>query len=69
MTRGDIERRVAAVPMWWHSIDVGQGVSTPGHKSPALVASKLESLHLPELRNKTVLDIGAWDGYFSFAAE
>lgn len=30
---------------------------------------KLLSLHMPELTGKTVLDVGAGDGYFSFAAE
>jgi tRNA (mo5U34)-methyltransferase len=30
---------------------------------------RLLSLHLPDLAGKTVLDIGAADGYFSFAAE
>jgi tRNA (mo5U34)-methyltransferase len=30
---------------------------------------RLLSLHLPDLTGKTVLDVGASDGYFSFAAE
>jgi tRNA (mo5U34)-methyltransferase len=30
---------------------------------------QLLSLHLPDLSGKTVLDVGAGDGYFSFAAE
>ena len=30
---------------------------------------ELLSLHLPDLTGKTVLDVGARDGYFSFAAE
>jgi tRNA (mo5U34)-methyltransferase len=30
---------------------------------------EVRALRLPDLRGKTVLDIGAWDGYFSFAAE
>jgi hypothetical protein len=32
-TRAEIESRVAKVPRWWHSIDLGQGVVTPGHKT------------------------------------
>jgi tRNA (mo5U34)-methyltransferase len=64
-----IERTVAQVPFWWHSIDVGGGVVTPGGKSPELLASELERLQLPDLTGHSVLDIGAWDGYFSFAAE
>jgi 23S rRNA G2069 N7-methylase RlmK/C1962 C5-methylase RlmI len=30
---------------------------------------ELKALRLPDLRGKTVLDIGAYDGFFSFEAE
>jgi tRNA (mo5U34)-methyltransferase len=51
---------------WWHRIELPGGFVTPGpDNSPA----KLDALRLPSLRGKTVLDIGAFDGYFSFAAE
>jgi tRNA (mo5U34)-methyltransferase len=52
---------------WWHTIDLGNGIITPGiDKSPR----KLGRLHLPaDLSGKSVLDIGAWDGFFSFEAE
>jgi tRNA (mo5U34)-methyltransferase len=68
-TRGEIEARIATVPFWWHSIDVGQGITTRGHKTPTHLAAELKSLRLPDLCKKTVLDIGAWDGFYSFAAE
>ncbi len=54
---------------WWHSIDLGQGVVTPGHKSPEVLRLEVERQRWPELRDKSVLDIGAWDGFFSFEAE
>jgi len=60
---------VASVGYWWHSVDLGDGVVTPGVKTPELLAAEWESLALPPLGGKSVLDIGAWDGYFSFAAE
>jgi tRNA (mo5U34)-methyltransferase len=66
--RSALDERVAAVPMWWHSIDLGEGVVTPGRK-PVDAEAELASLQLPDLRGKTVLDIGAWDGFYSFAAE
>jgi tRNA (mo5U34)-methyltransferase len=52
---------------WWHTIDLGNGIITPGiDDSPR----KLERLRLPrDLTGKSVLDIGAWDGFFSFEAE
>src|SRR5438128_9146963 len=60
---------VAAVPEWFHSIDVGCGVVTPGRKSATQLADELDHLQLGNLTGLTVLDIGANDGYFSFAAE
>lgn len=65
----ELYRKVEALPFWWHSIDLGLGVVTPGGKSPESLEKELASLRLPELRGRSVLDIGAWDGYYSFAAE
>lgn len=64
-----LQDRVAAVPFWFHSLELGMGVVTPGFKSPRAHHRELASLQLPDLRGKSVLDIGAWDGYYSFAAE
>ena len=65
----DLNDRVAAIPFWFHSIDLGMGVITPGVKLPEQHKRELASLRLPNLKGKTVLDIGAWDGFYSFAAE
>jgi tRNA (mo5U34)-methyltransferase len=52
---------------WFQQIDLGNGIITPGAEHSA---GKLEVLGLPDdLRGWSVLDVGAWDGYFSFAAE
>jgi tRNA (mo5U34)-methyltransferase len=52
---------------WFHSIDLGHGIVTPGCDRSA---AKLKRIHLPgDLTGRTVLDIGAWDGFFSFEAE
>ncbi len=54
---------------WFHSIDLGNGLVTPGWEGPA-TKRKLGRLGLPDdLSGLTVLDIGAWDGFFSFEAE
>jgi tRNA (mo5U34)-methyltransferase len=58
-----------AVPSWWHSIDLGEGAVSRGKKSPEQHAAELRGLQLPELTGKTVLDIGAWDGFYSFHCE
>jgi len=62
-------RRVDKVGFWWHSIDLGNGVTTPGGKSREQLAHELEAIALPDLHGKTVLDIGGWDGFFAFEAE
>lgn len=65
----ELYHKIAAIPFWFHSIDLGMGVITPGIKLPQLHRQELASLRLPDLRGKSVLDIGAWDGFYSFAAE
>jgi tRNA (mo5U34)-methyltransferase len=51
---------------WYHSIDLGHGVTTKGQSVMAEMVSEAE---LPDFRGRSVLDIGAWDGYYSFLAE
>jgi tRNA (mo5U34)-methyltransferase len=58
-----------SVPFWWHSIDLGHEVVTSGWKKPEDLAAEWAALDLPDLTGRTVLDIGAWDGWFSFEAE
>src|SRR5881296_1829654 len=62
----DLKQRVDRI-RWWHTIDLGGGVITPGASDNL---KTLPKLGLPErLDGKAVLDIGAWDGFFSFEAE
>lgn len=67
----DKRRMVSEVPFWWHSIDMGDGVVSPGRRDLHGMRQKWDAMKLPDnaLQGKTVLDIGAWDGYFSFEAE
>jgi tRNA (mo5U34)-methyltransferase len=66
MDASDLKSEVAKFS-WFHRIDLGGGVVTPGiDDSPA----KLRRLALPDdLKGVRVLDIGAADGFFSFEAE
>jgi tRNA (mo5U34)-methyltransferase len=59
-------RAEAARVNWFHSIELEPGFVTPGR---ADTRAQVARLHLPDLRGKTVLDVGAWDGFFSFEAE
>jgi tRNA (mo5U34)-methyltransferase len=54
---------------WWHSIELPDGTVTPGEKTVDLEEREWSALRLPELAGRTVIDIGAWDGWFSFRAE
>jgi tRNA (mo5U34)-methyltransferase len=49
---------------WFHTIDLGHGVVTKG------VGVHWHSAEtFPDFSGRSVLDIGAWDGYYSFLAE
>ena len=62
-----LRREVAAID-WWHRIDLGHGIVTPGRGGTSEIL--LQRARFPaDLTGKTVLDIGAWDGFFSFEAE
>lgn len=49
---------------WYHTIDLGRGVVTKGDS-----AQDDARAILPDVTGRSVLDIGAWDGKYSFAAE
>lgn len=67
MTKEELRRRVDAIK-WFHVMDLGHGIVTPGWEKHT--AAKLGTIGLPDsLAGRTVLDIGAWDGFFSFEAE
>lgn len=62
----DLRRRIGEI-RWFHSIELAPGVVTPGLDD---TRGRLDLLRLPaDLSGRTVLDVGAWDGFFSFEAE
>lgn len=66
MQPDELKRKVAEIK-WFHTIDLGHGITTPGiDTSP----QKLQTIGIPtNLSGKSVLDLCAWDGFFSFEAE
>lgn len=57
---------------WFHRIKLSNGKYTPGvcHHGPDGGAWPTTRFGLPEnLTGKTLLDIGSWDGFFSFESE
>ena len=63
-------RAEAADHRWFHRIRIFDDFETPGiDKTPEKLAH-LDALGLPrDMTGKRVLDIGAWDGFFSFECE
>jgi tRNA (mo5U34)-methyltransferase len=67
LSEAAIRAMIASVPFLLHQIEVAPGIVTPGGDRSA---EKLAHLNLPsDLSGKRVLDIGAWDGFFSFECE
>jgi tRNA (mo5U34)-methyltransferase len=61
-----LRSRVQAL-RWYHTIDLGGGLVTNGVDDTPV---RLAHLDVPvSLEGRSVLDIGAWDGFFSFEAE
>jgi tRNA (mo5U34)-methyltransferase len=54
---------------WYHEIDLGDGVITPGMKHRADIDNEWELFALGDLTGRSVLDIGGIDGAYAFLAE
>jgi tRNA (mo5U34)-methyltransferase len=60
----ELEEKIKAIPYWYHKIELPGGIVTPGW-SPMNAARYA----IPDdLTGKRVLDIGAWDGYWTWEA-
>ena len=63
-TATDLQARIDAIPYWYHRIELPDGLATPGW-----APLNAPSYRVPEdLSGKRVLDIGAWDGFWTFEA-
>ena len=68
-SHANAEEVLRTCPEWFHSIELTPGIVTPGRTTIDNLEQQLQSLQLPDLAGKSVLDIGAYDGFFSFAVE
>lgn len=59
-----LAERVKAMPYWYHRIELPGGVITPGWAPLVPAAYCIPA----DLTGKRVLDVGAWDGYWTFEA-
>jgi len=64
MNKEELQAKVDAIPDWYHIIELPGGIVTPGG-SPI----DADQYGVPDdLTGKRVLDVGAWDGYWTFEA-
>src|SRR5579884_1587362 len=55
---------------WWHSFELPDGSVIEGVCELQELKNRIAQFPIPEdLRGKRVLDIGAWDGWFTFEME
>lgn len=63
-TKDELQKLVDNVPYWYHKIKLPHDITTPGW-----APLNLFKYNLPEsFEGKRVLDVGAWDGFFTFLA-
>jgi tRNA (mo5U34)-methyltransferase len=64
-----VRQEVAKIPAWYHRLDFGNGIVTPGYSATKWGESG-DFVGLPaSLTGKSVLDIGSWDGFYAFESE
>lgn len=69
MSQSEFAARVRSID-WFHSIDLGDGLVSPGRKSLEAIAEEQRRFFDPiKLEGATVLDVGAWNGAHSFWAK
>jgi tRNA (mo5U34)-methyltransferase len=61
-----LRARVEALPLWYHSIDLGGGLVTPGWFDLRPIVDRMP---WPDVRGKRCLDVGTWDGFLAFELE
>ena len=55
---------------WFHSINLGDGIVTPGLKTRTEISREADAIFGPiSLHNRSVVDIGAWNGCFTVEAK
>ncbi|CAG7633927.1 tRNA U34 carboxymethyltransferase [Paenibacillus solanacearum] len=64
ISKSDLLKKIDEFPFWYHKIELPNGIVTPGW-----APINRDSYGIPaDLKGKRVLDVGAWDGYWTFEA-
>jgi tRNA (mo5U34)-methyltransferase len=62
----DLAQIVATQPVWYHTIDLAPGVTTPGWFDLRPI---VERMPWPDIKGKRCLDVGTYDGFLAFEME
>jgi tRNA (mo5U34)-methyltransferase len=65
--RSDLAARINELK-WFHPIDFGDGLVSPGRQDAARLQKMSDTYFSCSIVGKSVLDIGAWDGFHSVQA-
>jgi tRNA (mo5U34)-methyltransferase len=60
---------IERVKFWYHTIDLGDGLLTPGWEHIRKLNQAMLDFLPVSFKGLSVLDVGCWDGLFSFEAE
>lgn len=62
----ELESAVRNNPVWYHTLDLGNGLVTPGWFDLRPITEKMP---WPDVRGKRCLDVGTYDGFLAFELE
>ncbi len=65
MTDTDLRERIAAAPLWYHTLDL-HGTETPGWFDLRPIVDRMP---WPDVQGKRCLDVGTYDGFLAFEME
>jgi tRNA (mo5U34)-methyltransferase len=68
-TKEQKEQMIKSIHYWYHTIDLGDGLYTPGWENIREFNKTMVSFLPFSFKGLSVLDIGCYDGLFSFEAE
>jgi len=64
-----ILKKIESLKPWWHKIDLGNGIVTPGGNYEWVWEPIQRLMDKVDYRGKKVVDLGSWDGKWAFEAE
>ncbi|MEW6570836.1 MAG: class I SAM-dependent methyltransferase [Nitrospirota bacterium] len=69
LSREQKAQMIKRVKYWYHTIDLGDGLVTPGWEKIKKLNENMIAFLPTSFKGISVLDVGCWDGLFSFETE